>query len=275
MIHELDKAAFHKCEPLINDEGHLEVKAVIEGNNPGRVFVDCIDSPRTGLIWLGNHDGFFFIGDEENEVFNNQINEFLNGVIFPEAKKLGLSNFIAIGNHSKWEGTIEKVFVNREMQVSNQKVYTLSTNYKNNNVPFIQEDYKVLKIDKEFYINESDVIDNIGFLHSKISEFWSSPEDFFVMGLGYCIVHQNKIVSLCFSSFVAENVHALDIETIEDHRGNKLGQKAAHCVVNEMVREGIIPYWDCDEANKPSNAVAQNMGLQNHLNYLVYIFPMD
>ncbi|MFP3361203.1 GNAT family N-acetyltransferase, partial [Planococcus sp. SIMBA_143] len=62
MIHELDQAEFYKCETLLNDIGHLEAKAVIEGNNPGRVFVDHLDAPKAGLIWLGNHDGFFFIG---------------------------------------------------------------------------------------------------------------------------------------------------------------------------------------------------------------------
>lgn len=90
MIRELDESEFYKCEKLINEVGHLEVKAVIEGDNPGRIFRDQTDSPKTGLIWLGNNDGFFFIGDEENEVFNNQINEFIDKIIFPEAKKLSL-----------------------------------------------------------------------------------------------------------------------------------------------------------------------------------------
>lgn len=30
MICELDQTEFYKCERLINDQGHLEVKAVIE-----------------------------------------------------------------------------------------------------------------------------------------------------------------------------------------------------------------------------------------------------
>lgn len=276
MIRELDKTEFYKCEKLINDVGHLEVKAVIEGSNPGRIFVDDIDSPKTGLIWLGNNDGFFFIGDEENEVFNNRINDFIDKVIIPEAKKLGVNNFISIGNHSGWEKTIERIFKHRGMQKTNQNVYKLEeSHYMDTNEPELNQNYEVLKITNELLENKNNSLENIGFLRSKISEFWSSHEKFFQKGVGTCIVYQNKIVSLCFSGFVADNVHGIDIETIEDHQGNKLGQKAAHCVVKDCVSKGMIPYWDCEETNTPSNKIAKNIGLGNYLIYLVYIFPIE
>ncbi len=242
MIFELDKTEFYKCEKLINAVGHLEVKAVIEGNNPGRIFVDHIDSPKTGLIWLGNNDGFFFIGDEGNERFNNNINDFIEKVIFPEANKLGLKNFIAIGNHSRWDKTIERIFEHRHIQLSHQNVYKLRGHYKDDIELSIKQGYDVFKIDEELYENKNNFIENIGFLNSKILGFWSSPEKFFQKGIGYCIVYQNKIVSLCFSGFVAENAHGIDIETIEEHKGIKLGQNAARSVVKDCVSKGMIPY---------------------------------
>ncbi|WP_430787014.1 GNAT family N-acetyltransferase [Virgibacillus flavescens] len=275
MICELDKMEFYKCKEQINNAGHLEVKAVIEGNNPGRIFVDNIDSPKTGLIWLGNNDGFFFISDEKNKSFNNHINDFIDTVIFPQAKKLKLNKFIAIGNHSRWENTIEKIFEHRHMQKSNQYVYTLTeSRYKNTNERSINQEYTVFKVSKDLFENSDNALENIEFLHSTLSEFWSSPENFFQKGIGYCIVYRNKIVSLCYSGFAAENVHGIGIETLEDYQGNKLGQKVAHCVVKEFVRKGIIPYWDCEEVNKPSNIIAKHIGLEKDFNYLVYIFPV-
>lgn len=50
MISELSKNDFYKCSSLINEQGQLEVKAVIAGVNPGRIFVDNISSPNSGLI---------------------------------------------------------------------------------------------------------------------------------------------------------------------------------------------------------------------------------
>lgn len=65
MIVELNRQHFHKCKSLINPQGQLEVKAVVDGINPGRIFVNRLDTPASGLVWLGNNDGFIFIGDEK------------------------------------------------------------------------------------------------------------------------------------------------------------------------------------------------------------------
>lgn len=274
MIQELNQAEFYKCKTLLNDVGHLEAKAVIEGNNPGRVFVDHLDAPKAGLIWLGNYDGFFFIGDEENELFHQEINDFMDTTIIPEARQLNLTNFIVIGNHSRWDKTIEKFFAHRHMQKFNQNVYRLE-HHKEHDEPPIKRDYHVMKITKDLFLNQKNSIENIGFLHSKIAGFWSSTEDFFDKGIGYSVINQNKIVSLCFSGFVAGNVHGLDMETIKEHQGNKLGQMAASSVVDECVSKGMIPYWDCEEANKPSNAIAKKIGLEKSFSYNVYLFPID
>jgi hypothetical protein len=40
MIYELRKNEFQKCKFLVCNHNHPEVKAIIEGNNPGRIFVD-------------------------------------------------------------------------------------------------------------------------------------------------------------------------------------------------------------------------------------------
>ncbi|MGR9049812.1 GNAT family N-acetyltransferase [Halobacillus faecis] len=145
----------------------------------------------------------------------------------------------------------------------------------NQKEPAIKQEYITFKVTKDVFDNQDHYLENIGFLHSKILEFWPSPMEFFQKGTGYGILYQNKIVSLCFSGFVAGHVHGLDIETIEEHQGNKLGQKAAHWVVKECERKGWIPYWDCEASNTPSNKIAENVGLELYLKYNVYIFPID
>lgn len=273
MIFELNKSDFLKCEKLINEQGQLEVKAVVQGVNPGRIFVDNLDSPDSGLIWLGNNDGFFFIGNEKNETFNNEIKAFVNNVIMPEAKKIQLNWFEGIGNHPKWNKTIEKIFDDCKLGSWNQKVYTLKEkDYRDKSEPMIKQEYVVQKISRDFYENNNNSIENYGFLHSKILEFWSSPETFFKKGFGYCIVHKNKIVSICFSGFVVGNMHCIDIETLEDYRGNKLAQKIASRYVKDCFENGIVPYWDCMETNKSSIAVSENLGFTNIFNYVGYDF---
>lgn len=274
MISELKRFEFNKCKELLYEQGQLEAKAVIEGVNPGRVFVDDIDLPNTGLIWLGNNDGFIFIGDEKNEGFNNELNNFIDKIIIPEAMKVGLNWFEGIGNHRKWNATIEKVLKSRKLGSWNQRVYTLQKDdCKCNYELATEQGYKVVKICKTLFENNDYSIKNIELLHSQILEFWSSPETFFSVGIGYCMIYKDEIVSICFSGFVVGNVHAVAIETIEGHRGKKLAQKLAKSFVTDCLNNNIVPYWDCMESNKPSIAVAENIGFKNVFNYIGYDFP--
>ena len=72
-----------------------------------------------------------------------------------------------------------------------------------------------------------------------------------------------------------ENIHCIDIETIEGHQGRKLAQTVAHSFVKECLENNIIPYWDCMELNKPSVAVVENVGFTNVFNYVGYYFPFE
>jgi len=274
MITELKKLEFYKCKELLNEQGQLEANAIIEGVNPGRVFVDDIDSPKSGLIWLGNNDGFVFFGNESNEAFNNELNSFIDQVITPDALKVGLHWFEVVGNHPSWNKTIEKLLNSRELGSWNQRVYTLQKDdYTIGKELVIEKGYKVEKMTKQLYENKENTIINIKFLHAKILEFWSSPEEFFNRGIGYCIIYNNEIVSVCFSGFVVGNVHCIDIETLEAHRGKKLAQKIAQSFVEECLNNKMVPYWDCMESNKPSIAVAENIGFRIAFNYIGYEFP--
>ncbi|KAB2333974.1 GNAT family N-acetyltransferase [Bacillus mesophilum] len=273
MITELKESEFYKCRGLLNDHGQLEARAIVEGVNPGRVFVDDMESPASGLIWLGNNDGFIFIGNERNDVFNTGLNHFIDTVIAPEANKVGLNWFEGIGNHPQWNTTIEKVFAYRRLGSWNQRVYTLQKDdYKAANKPAFDEKYKVVQISEIFYDKQ---IKNMDFLHAKMAEYGASAESFFQRGTGYCVVHQNKIVSVCFSGFVVEQFHCVDIETLEEHRGKKLAQLAANAFVENCLNHSFVPYWDCMASNKPSIAVAENIGFKNVFNYIGYEFKFD
>lgn len=276
MISELNKNDFYRCKSLIEPQGQLEVIAVIEGINPGRIFVDNIASPKSGLVWLGNNDGFFFIGNEENEEFNNQINKLIDTIITPEAKKVGLDWFEGMGNHPKWNKIIEIMFEHRKLGSWNQRVYMLQKeDYQDKCEPILEEEYIVKNINRTLYENSSGEIINIEFLRTQILESWSSPDEFFDTGIGHCIIYDNNIISVCFSVFVVENVHSVAIETLEPYRGKKLAQKIAHSFVKDCLEKDRLPYWDCMEDNKPSITIAENIGFTSVFNYVGYYFPFD
>ncbi|MDZ5473565.1 GNAT family N-acetyltransferase [Bacillus sp. 31A1R] len=273
MITELKKEEYYKCKPIINVNGQAEVKAIVDGNSPGRIFVDNVDSPKSGLIWQGNNDGFYFIGDENNEEFNKNLNQLIETVIAPQAREMNLEWFEGISNHPGWYVTIKEVFAHKTLGSWNQKVFTLEEkNYQLQNEKDIEANYEIKRITRELYYDQS--IINLEFLHAKLHDFWPNPEDFFDKGKGFCAMYENKVVSVCFSALIYEQYHCVDIETLKDHRGKKLAQKVAHYFVRECLEHKLTPYWDCMEGNKPSVALAEGLGFTNSFNYVGYEFSL-
>ncbi|OXS59580.1 GNAT acetyltransferase-like protein [Bacillus sp. V-88] len=270
MISELEQSEFYRCKALLVHGGLLESKAAIEGMHSDRIFVDDLLSPTSGFIWLGSNNGFIFIGNEENAGFNSQLNHHFNRIIKPDAKKMDLTGFEAIGDQPKWNKTIKSVF-GENLKGYNQKVYELQKDHYLQHEPRLEQGYETVKITKSILENNaSETYRNIEFLQSKVLQFWPSFDRFLHNGIGYMVVYENVIVSVCFSGVVAGNVHGVDIETLPHHQGKKLAQKVTHAFVQDCFENEITPYWDCMEINDASVSVAETLGFRNKFNYRWY-----
>ncbi|MCG1022863.1 GNAT family N-acetyltransferase [Sutcliffiella horikoshii] len=273
MIIELEKEDFYKCRDILHENGLIEVKAIIEGINTGRVFVDDQNVPTTGFVWLGNNDGFIFFGNEANLAFNQELNSFIEGVIKPEAAKVGLKWFEALGDHADWHKSLERTFQHRPLGSWNQRVYQYKGKFSKIQKGCTLDDrYKVHKLDSYFYANNQAI--NMERMVVKVLESWSSMESSFKSGIGYCITYENKIVSSCFSVFTNGDIHSIAIETAEEHRGKKLAQHLTYHFINACVDANKIPYWDCVEQNKASIAVAEACGFEMVYRYGGSEFPI-
>ncbi len=274
MIYELNKSQFYRCNDIVKQSRNIEGKAIIAGINPGRIFVDDLNTPETAMIWQGNLDGFIFIGDSRNDSFNKEINNYINKVIKPQAEALGMEWFECISDNPNWYLTFEdEIFSDRKLSSWDQYVYSLTLHdFKSVKKPEIDQQYIVQKISPDILNDKK--LQNLGFLESKIKEFWDSQNDFFENGFGYCILHNNSIVSLCMTGFRYEEIHGIDIETVESHRGKNLAQCVAYSFVENYFVNGFTPYWDCMEVNYPSNAVAKRLGFKRKFEYKGYEFEL-
>lgn len=271
MIYELQHHEFHKCLGLIHQGTQLEVKAIVAGINPGRIFVIDDTAPKSALVWQGNLDGFAFIGDPNDEAFIREIREYIDSSITPAAMELGLDWFECYGGNAQWNEKILEVLAGKEVGSWNQNVYVLNR-MSDCNVTHrsLDQDFKVHQITSELL--ESSVFMNHSYLQEKVLEFWDTTAAFFEQGRGYCISHNNQVVSSCFSAFIYNGVHSVDIETLEKYRGKKLAQQAAHFFVKECLERQLSLYWDCMELNTASNAIAERLGFQKLFTYKCYEF---
>jgi hypothetical protein len=271
MIYELDRNQFHRCRDLVNRGVNIEEKSIVAGTNPGRIFVDNIEEPRSGMIWQGNLDGFTFIGDSKNDTFNQEIKLYIDNVITIQAKEQGIDWFECIGNHPSWYITFQEIFSDRELKSWDQNVYTLSPHtFRALGKQEIDDSIRICKITKEMV--RSDEVGNLEFVKSKITEFWESEEKFFEKGIGFCVLDRNSIVSVCISGYRYKDIHGIDVETVQSHQGNKLAQRVTYSFVDYCLSHGFTPYWDCMEVNLPSNAVAKKLGFSKEFGYKGYEF---
>lgn len=273
MIYELKQTDFKKIEHLLNgDFINLTIKAVVRGFNPGWVFVDNLEEPRTAMIWSRGIKGFYFVGDENNTNFNSSINNYIDKEISPRAKELGLNSFEFSETSLEWDNTLERVFANRNIYKSRQFVYKHSILEKGTlDEVALDSDYSVKRVNKELL--ESNLV-NLDFIKPIILEWWDSEEDFLEKGVAFCILHGQEVVSSCVSSIVTEDSMESHIVTLENHRKRGLAKKA----VNEFLRyckdNGYEPYWDCMEKNAGSRALAESLGYEKAFEYSLYDFKL-
>lgn len=271
MFKELPLGDYHKCRNLVSDHKQLEAIGVIEGINTGRVFVDNKDDPRCGFVWLGNHDGMMFFGDERASSVN-QLPSFIDDQLSFLLKKEGISYFEGVSPSLRWDRTMEQLFHDRIEGRWTQRIYRLdSSDFKQKSEPKIDESYQLVNVETCLQEKTGSTTSSI---EKKILETWHSTEEFLRYGHGYGILINGQIVSLCYTGFMAHGLRAIHVETHQDHRGKQLAQAVVHRFITHCLEENEEPYWDCTETNAPSIKVAERLGFHQSSTYQVYGFSL-
>lgn len=273
MIYEIEKTNFSSIYCLLDDSmDNIEIKAVIEGTNPGWIFVDSIDSPRTAMVWSKGIQGFYFIGDKNNPEFNNYINDFIDKEIEPRGIKESLNRFEFSGETEQWCPILEEIFSNRQLNKSRQYIYKFKPDswngYKKRK---LKDNFILRKIDKDLLKDKN--IKNLEFISSEILRWWDSYDDYINRTFGYCILFEDKIVNYCICDYVHDNIRPMGIETIEEFRRNGLSQVTTEAFVENCINEQLNPYWECMESNIPSRTLAERLKFSRNHIYILYSFP--
>ncbi|WP_404407178.1 GNAT family N-acetyltransferase [Jeotgalibacillus malaysiensis] len=252
---ELTTDQFYIVIPLLSDEGSVEVRAVIEGVNEGRVFVDQVQEPASAVVWLGNLDGIFVLGEERNPLFISKLRECIDLVIGPASIAAGVHEAEVLSYHPNWDLVLDDVFGDRTNEKWEQFIYRYPA--KTCKAPECPEGFRVVPIEKA--LTQASSFSQSCILE-KIYTFWSSEEDFYENGLGVCVMKGRELASICMTGFRAGNVHAIDIETYKAFKKRGLGTIAAKAFVKECLAHDAVPYWDCAADNVPSVRTAEKAG---------------
>ncbi|MCT1403717.1 hypothetical protein M4D81_32445 [Paenibacillus sp. p3-SID867] len=69
---------------------NVEVRAIVNGNNPGRVYVDDLTEPTASLVWIQGQKGFQIVGNVQSQSFLADLEGYMRQHIEPKLKKLNI-----------------------------------------------------------------------------------------------------------------------------------------------------------------------------------------
>ncbi|WP_225228994.1 GNAT family N-acetyltransferase [Paenibacillus gallinarum] len=266
MITELDKQEFYKVQPITDQCRNLEVRAVVNGMNPGSVYVDHGTDVTAAMIWIQGQSGFHMVGDPKSESFLTHLETYMINEIEPRLKKLNIDAVEISVENDRWAETLQTIFKKRSLLNDNQYVFEMTDNEAKQSSNHMQNTM-IHRIDRDLL--ESRGFENKSFLEQKIARFWESKEDFLQHGFGYIAEHNHNVISVCFSAFVDGHTHAVDIETLVEYRNKHVGTAVAEAYIEECKRKGVDPYWDCMPENVGSVRLAKKMGLSLSFDYRI------
>lgn len=243
---ELESKDYKKVLPLIKSQNELSVFSVINGNNPGEIYVNNTVNPTAALIQTSECN--LIAGNPNDEEFNSQVSSELDfwDMLTPDSEE--------------WMDKIPTIHVNPFVRKYIRRHYELSRNEFIECDSNLKEGYLLEKVNIPF-LKENDFENSEKVLDW--AQEWSNDEIFEKHGVGYLIRNDKTIVSWSLSDCYFEDKIAIGIHTDERYRKNGLGKIVASAVVKECFNKGYKKiHWLCVDTNKGSRAVAEKLGFK-------------
>jgi hypothetical protein len=253
----------------------LFARTVVEGHNPGKIFVDDVKKPST--IFIAHPYGMSLLfGSADNEEFN----ESLRGYILNENHARKRPEWLQIHPLS-WKpflgGLLGELLVRKQvdMVIPTQAIHEPAkvmeytrvnfrfnvAKYKRFKVGMARQNYKIVRTDKKMFL------DMQGTVIPKY--FWRDAGHFLKDGVGFTLLHNGEPASTAFCAFFHENQLEIGIETMEKYRGLGLSPYVCSALIDYSLENGHEPIWSCRLENVGSYRLAQKLGYEPTL-YLPY-----
>ncbi|WP_419880639.1 GNAT family N-acetyltransferase [Peribacillus sp. B-H-3] len=272
MIYQINnKIAYKSIEPLLKFTGtNPVIQGVMEGSNPGRIYVDDLRKPEAALVWAIN-EMFFLIGEANIPHFNNYLKHLFLNEIKPEAMEIREEMInLETYPHEQWECAVMEIF-SKKIGIGQRVPFLFDEAAFRKQPPIeIPDGYKIKTINRDVLLEDKDHV-----IFREISKFWPSATDFFSQGIGVCSIKDQSVVGTCISAFASRQDHEIGINTSAAHRSKGLGKAMAKEFISICLKRGIIPHWTTEDFRKDSIAIAKRAGFTQLPSYPVYFLPSN
>ncbi|MFX1515715.1 MAG: GNAT family N-acetyltransferase, partial [Promethearchaeota archaeon] len=254
MVINIPNSSFESIHHVFDSHQHLRnVIEAIPKLTTGKLWINQDDNPLTALFTLPGINFLAGIPDPQN------IDDLLTKI--PPKENI----FIPFPS-VEWTRVLKSFFgkklgsFNRfALSASSLKLEKIRTHKKN-----LPDGFCLLEVDATI-LNE--IKDSIGFY---IHLFFGEPEFFMVSGRGFCIKHDNTVISIASSLVPFTTSLEIQVDTIDSPKYRRKGYatRVAVEIIENCLENNIEPHWDAD--SKISRDFAVKLGYSNPQPYPCY-----
>lgn len=245
---EICASEFGKVIPIFRNIDHSVaiVYAVLEGNSPGRVFVD--DSATPSSAFLFPEGTFFYISGNENDAaFCQSVSTLLFNEILPNAveKEMVLFTFSTV-----WRKRLDTLLSEKGAIRIYRKVF----------------DFNLGKF-SDYRRRQAGIPDGLTIqpIDHTLAENYPGYRSIIEPGsnrFGFCLMKGNEVVSECSSIYVGGGEAEIDIHTNEKYQGMGYAPLVASAFIEACQKKGLKPNWACWPERQASLALAKKLGFE-------------
>jgi hypothetical protein len=261
----VDKHNYAMAEKSLRtvDMNNLFARSVLEGKTDGFVYGDRADNPQSFYV-VHPYGMSLLFGETENTAFNTR---FLDYALNRSGKRAE-HEWLQPGSRA-WDEKLRFLFGTHLVEskdnagAGHEKKIEKNTrvNFKFNPEKYFAfrqgittETYQVRRTDLELYrVMEGTVVPKY---------FWRDAADFYRNGVGFSLMHENKLMSTAFSSFINGTQLELGIQTNSQYSGKGFAAIACSALIDYCIENGYEPVWACRLENTGSYKLAQKLGFE-------------
>ncbi len=258
-LYAVQPRAYEKLRPIFSQMAgiHLNITAVLEGNSAGVVVADDLGAPSTACMIFGR--AYYLVGDPHNCGFNVAL----------DAKLPRDTYFVLFPETDGWEDALAEVLADTYSIPARRRYYVL----KQPRIADWQE-----RVPGGFSIRPIDAgllargLDNGDTVEGGILSEWCSLSAYYALGFGFCLLHDETIVSWSCTDYVSGERCEIGINTAWDYRRRGFGTLAATATAAFALASGFSRIgWHCRDNNVGTVGVAENVGFEQAAAYDVFI----
>ena len=223
---------------------HLAVVAVLDGMIDGEIWVD--DPVNPAVVIVVNGDTYFLAGNPDAAA--------------PTLKSVKdiIPDWAYLFVEDRWVPHLSRIW-NNSFAIPHPRIrmgYVSGTALPAPRLPSAQ--FELVPVDRALFDRNPD---NLDVLNDNV-EGWGSEDTFFESAVGFCVLHEGKIVSHSVTDSVSGSRCEVGVGTDAGFRRMGLGHAVVSATIAECIRRGHHAVeWHTHVSNKGSLAIGKAIGL--------------